>query len=567
MVCCGAERYAGDLTVPRQKAVLQDWKRREGPGVGENLNDRASNPSRRRMLIPTLGGLLAALPPVFVVWAAVARYGRLPIWSAAAAGLSTLGFAWVIRRRLRKESRRQWRLATLAGIILSLPPALLFVWLGQNRWSFAPYWLYVFLGLGVAAALLDRLRGRPPHHEATWVVFFLALHASLHCASGYAYLGGWALAVFLYFPAAIYYLFPSRTRCWRILAGVIAALTAGFAMNLMFRQSLLIDEAYYCERQRRSLPEFVQVINGPTQCFDLAGASGRAKAAAGFSSVAAPYLLDLETMILHEGERLSHGIRSVTPHPSRDEFALVTWENYGRRRHVVMADAAGAIIGEAQAPDCRKPAKVAFHRDRMLLLCEESHSLHVFPATPPYEEQTSLVLPGRRSHDLALDAAQDRAYVTDYGAAQLVEVDLAAWRIRRTMNVGWSTFGIIRDARGLLYLAQPMKRRVLLVEPDSLTVADSFSTGYGPRALAFDDRRGVLLVGNYFSGTVEAFSADGRRLTNFYAGRLLRGLWLDARRDRLFLATGCGVRWVNLKKVLAEEPAGRRRLSLSAGAR
>lgn len=525
-----------------------------GKSVDEQPHEPAKHSFQRQALMAVIGALLAIAPPAFVAWLAVTRYGRLPIWPAVVAALSVGGFIWAIRRRRINKERRSLRSVTLIGIILSLPPVLLFWWLGQNRWTLAPYWLYIFLGLGLLAAAIDRLyRKDQPHHEATWIVFFLGLNASLHCLSGYAYLGGWALPVFLYFPAAFLYLFPDRPRRWRVLAGVIAALTAGFLMNLMFRQSLLIDEGYYCQRQRRFLPEYVHPIDGPTQCFDLAGVEGRGTALAGFSSVPAPYLLDLESLTMQQGESLSHGIRSVTPHPARNEWAVVPWENYGSQRHVVMVDEEGRIVGEAKGAGCKKPAQVAFHSNRMLLLCEESHSLHAFPASPPYAEEASLVLPGFRSHDLAIDAETGHAYVTDYGAWDLVEVDLAEFTVNRRTSVGWSTFGIVWGSMELLYLAQPMKNRVLAEDPHSLAEVFVIRTGNGPRALAFDSRRQLLFVGDYFTGDVEFFDpVQKRRLGGFYAGRLLRGLWLDVERDRLFVATGCGIRWINLQDLFVE---------------
>jgi len=101
-------------------------------------------------------------------------------------------------------------------------------------------------------------------------------------------------------------------------------------------------------------------------------------------------------------------------------------------------------------------------------------------------------------------------------------------------------------------VAQPLSRRVRVIDARRMEIVRTIRAGYGPRDLAFDPRRRVLFIGNYFDGTLDIVRlADGQRLRRFFVGDLLRGLWLDESRDRLLAAVGCGVRVIDLPAVFA----------------
>jgi hypothetical protein len=444
------------------------------------------------------------------------------------------------------------RVVTVLGAFGALLCGLLLFVLGANEYLFPSWGRYVALAAGLAVALAVRAFGKQNGHEFAFTLLALSLYNAHLSLGGFTYLGWAAPVVFSATVAVVALFFRRRTWLWRVLAGLNVAFLVGLVMVMAFRDFTFLDDQDRCRAEAEQLPSFVHRVDGPMHPYDFGGRQGGETLGVAFGFEPHVYLLHHDGPRLERGDKIERGVQRVTPHPVRAELALPIWAQWGAAERLVLVDSTTAkVVGEVPVPGCRNVFEAAFFGGHLYALCEVSHSLHEFEAEPPYRPLRSLTLPGMDKYDLAIDEKTGRAYVTDWFSPFLVEVDLETMRVTRRRWVGFSSFGVTFGPDGRLYVAQMFLRRVVVLDPENLEVTEKIAAGYGPRDLDFDPGRKLVLVGNYFDGTVDVVTlADGKRIARFFAGELLRGLWYDQTRDRLYLATGCGVKWCRLAEAL-----------------
>lgn len=449
----------------------------------------------------------------------------------------------------QSESKRPARLVTVIGILLAALGCMFLWFIGQNEYVFPSWGRFAAVGLGAVVGLSFRLRRKRSGHTVAWITFVLGLYNWHMILAGYLYLGFWAILVFPAVGAATVPVFRRRTIMWRLLAAGILVVFVGAGLFLRFNTMLLVDKKQFCSREAVRLPGCVATIAAqPLHPYDFGGVPGAGKVGVGYGFEEKIYMLDLASNRLERGASIPTGVQRVTPHPNGQLLALPPWGHWGEGENVNLVDAqTGQLYAKAPVPDCSNMFEIAFAGERMYVLCESSHSLHELSAESPFGHLRSLELPGMDSYDLAIDAAGEKAYVTDWLSPNLAVVDLAAMRVTGKLRIGWSSFGVAFGPDGNLYVSQPLLRRVLVVDVNELRIIRTIKAGYGPRDLAFDSTRDLLFIANYFDGTVDMVRMrDGSRLRRIFVGSLARGLWFDSERDRLLAAAGCGIREVRL---------------------
>ncbi|MDP8224702.1 MAG: hypothetical protein P9L99_15185 [Candidatus Lernaella stagnicola] len=435
-------------------------------------------------------------------------------------------------------------LTVLGAVVAALLGALLFV-VGANEYLFPSWGRYVALGAGVAIGLTLRLVRRGAGHEFAWALLTLFLYNAHLSLGGYTYLGWVAPVLFILLAAIPYPLFRRRTCLWRILAGLNAAFFVGLVLLMVYRDFSFVDERAQCRAEADKAPSFVRELGGPTHPYDFAGNPKDAVAGVAYGYENEFYLIDRDQPTLRRGGTLDARIQRLTPHPQQREFFVPLWAQWGTdERMFVMDMDAGTKVREIAVPGCRNLFDVEFYGGRLYALCEVSHSLHEFDEAPPHQARRSLVLPGMDSYDMAIDATRGVAFVSDWFSPWLTVVDLASMTVREKKWIGFSSFEVKLGPDDNLYVAQMFLRRVLVLNAKTLARIDTIDAGYGPRDLEFDLDRGLLLIGNYFDGTIDYVRlADRKRIGRVFVGRPLRGLWYDADYDRLYAACGCGVKF------------------------
>jgi len=446
-----------------------------------------------------------------------------------------------------RKSPRRW--ITVLGAGLALPVILLLIYIGGNEYLFPQWGRFIAIFLALSFSMSFRFLSGRSGHEVTAVLLVSAIY-NLHMSlGGYAYLGWWGIPAFLVFPLVFWLLFRRRTRLWRIMAGFALAILAGLVMVTVFRTDASGRFAAQCEGQRAQVPEFVMDLpGGAFHPYDFGGVPSAPSIGVGYGLGEEFFLIRPEENRLVRAGSFSTGIQRVAVDAAGARFALPAWGHWGKDERVYLVDAFdGRLLREIAVPECKNCFEAEFRGDNLYVLCEVSHSLHKLSLEEPFQPTVSLVLPGMNAYDFAVDAQGRLAYVTDWLSPWLTVVNLERMEVESRKWVGFSSFGVALGPDGLLYVAQMFLRRVRVLDPLDLSIIRTIHAGYGPRDLAFDSGRNWLLIGNYFAGTLEVAALDtGERLGRIFVGELLRGLYVDSSRDRLYLACGCGVRSLEL---------------------
>jgi len=112
-----------------------------------------------------------------------------------------------------------------------------------------------------------------------------------------------------------------------------------------------------------------------------------------------------------------------------------------------------------------------------------------------------------------------------------------------TASVPIPTLGIAQDRlHNRYYFTCPFIRLVLEVDGKTFRIRRYYIAGRFPREIAVNERRGLLLVANYGSGTVDAIDLKSWKVyKRFTVGKLVRSLYVDEETGKNFAVSACGV--------------------------
>jgi hypothetical protein len=141
------------------------------------------------------------------------------------------------------------------------------------------------------------------------------------------------------------------------------------------------------------------------------------------------------------------------------------------------------------------------------------------------------------------DPARRVLYATSalYDGA-LHEMDLDSYRFRRTATDLYLYETILDAERHLLWGVRPITGEVIAVDTRSYELRHRIPVQFGMRDLQRDSTSGDMYTCSEFFGDV--FRIDGQTLSPTrigWCGRLCRGMFLDAERNMLWVATRDGV--------------------------
>jgi hypothetical protein len=162
--------------------------------------------------------------------------------------------------------------------------------------------------------------------------------------------------------------------------------------------------------------------------------------------------------------------------------------------------------------------------------------------------------------DLTIDRARqhDVYVVTMGGEVARVQARPIAKAQSVNVNFGKLIYNLALDERNRrLFVTSLFGRQITVLDADTLaTVADA-PVRRGSRYMQFDDKRGLLYVGNFFLGFVTAYAFDGGKLSEVWSvetGRRVRYLTFDRLRDQLCFTSQAGGYCLDLEK-LSPAPA------------
>lgn len=141
--------------------------------------------------------------------------------------------------------------------------------------------------------------------------------------------------------------------------------------------------------------------------------------------------------------------------------------------------------------------------------------------------QDVIVDPVKSAAGLALDAANQRLYVSDLAASEIAEIDLESQQVLRTFSAvelndndpdakpeKFDTVNLELDAdNGILYAINQKTGGVSIIDVESGEIETTVSTGDGALSARLHPQSGDLYVANRGDGTVSIIDADSRYVT------------------------------------------------------
>ncbi|NLH47992.1 MAG: hypothetical protein GX444_05235 [Myxococcales bacterium] len=164
-------------------------------------------------------------------------------------------------------------------------------------------------------------------------------------------------------------------------------------------------------------------------------------------------------------------------------------------------------------PGCEKPLGIDLDEERgyLLVACETSCTIHRLDLN---SGRLGKPLPAPcYTYYLKLDHQRQRAYAAGYLIQPVViAFDPATMTVVSEHPAGFINAGLeIDEAAGRVFVADIGAANILVFDSD-LRLLGRIAAGVGPRDLAIDAKRGVLLAGNYFSGTVAVIDLQSLRV-------------------------------------------------------
>ena len=436
------------------------------------------------------------------------------------------------------------------GYLTGIPAAAFLYHIAQNEYFLSTGVMRTGLVVVIVACLIYRFGARRPAHLLLWVGIYLSLYNFIMVAGGFLFLGWWTLALVAGASAISMLVLYGASLRMRLGVALIIVSVLG-VLPLYFERDFDQDRCE-AEDERRS-PAFF-LLDQSMHCYDFAKLSAPPRLVATQGLEGKLLTFDLESLRRISRNRAPwRGIQRLTPHPKNATLFATAWGKWHSDQVVGEIDPeTGELIRDFSSPGCVNAFEVAVddRRDRIYLLCETTHNLLAYEqeADRPFKTVT---LRGWNSYDLLLDRQGSALFVSDWLSPYLSVVDVGSMTLTPPIRIGWTAFGMVEGADGIVYVARPLASEVVAVNPTTRRVERRMKAEFGARALELDPNRGILFVGNYFDGTLDLLDAQtGERLTRHYAGRLLRGLYYDRDGDRIFVAAGCGLYWARVSTLL-----------------
>lgn len=389
-----------------------------------------------------------------------------------------------------------------------------------------------------------------------WFFTWLAVMDISYSLGGYLFIRYWAIPIILLSFIVGYIIYRKKLLIKRIALGYILVTVAVMLVPRIYN----IDRS--CKDEPKRLDPVVHYFDNTRDPYDFAlvkipdelrsahhtlpsrlllSTHGTTEAVRWFDAKTSRFLAKTPFKEYGTVQRLT---------PSKNP-GIVIGSPWGTRanetQHILFFDATSfSISGKIPVEGCvhlfevvEDPAKDVYYA-----LCETSHTL--VRIEKGGEKQTVVKLPGRDAYDMVFDPVRRRIITTDWWSPNITLVNADTMTVEKTVPIGWSSFGILIH-RDKIYVARPLANEVVEMDGETLQILRRLDAGYGVRDIEVDGQRDILFAGNYFDGTVDAFDlVSGKRIRRAYVGKLMRGLIIDTVRDRLYLGTGCGIKFIFL---------------------
>jgi hypothetical protein len=452
-------------------------------------------------------------------------------------------------------------LSDLLRTIAALPLIGLLYTLGSNEYFAIPVFEQTGCIAVVAAGLAWRIAKKERAHTAFWLTVFLCLYSFPLTAGGYVFTGVWTFPIAGLCLALAFGLWRKAHVARRIGLGIVLAALLGVFFVHYFR-NLDFDETFgRCRKEEARLDPLARILDRAKHPYDFAvwkmpvgspqsGEEITEKkeiliATYGWNRKIRRFEIDSGRLVDEIALPSDGQVQRLAVDPGSDTLFGPQWGRWGQNESVLALNLPTGKQTQIPVSSCRNICEIAIEEnsDRLYALCEVSHTL-VSIDMRDHSMQSAVLLPGRDAYDMALDPVRKRIVTTDFFSPYVTVVNSETMKVEKKIRAGWITSGIV-FFEDHFYVAAPFYSKALEIDARTLLIDRVFKAGYGGRALEIDPTRKILFIGSYLDGKITAVDLQsGKTLKTAYAGMLMRGIKVF--NDRLFLATGCGIKTIDL---------------------
>ncbi|MFA6448580.1 MAG: hypothetical protein WCX65_03845 [bacterium] len=153
---------------------------------------------------------------------------------------------------------------------------------------------------------------------------------------------------------------------------------------------------------------------------------------------------------------------------------------------------------------------------------------------------------GHKIMRIEVNESRRAAYICPYpalGSPRIIaELNLDTLAVTRTREFD-SHPNVVRVIDGGKYLlvGLDMSQKILMLDADTLKTVRTYPAGFSVRDIAVDEKAGLMVAGNFLTGTVNLVRLrDGKLLKTWLVGRGVRSVHIDTRNNAAYAATLCG---------------------------
>ncbi len=230
--------------------------------------------------------------------------------------------------------------------------------------------------------------------------------------------------------------------------------------------------------------------------------------------------------------------------------------NYGTHNDLLRFDLEKGSSDFIDIDTCKSSidAAVDAKTNKLWALCEGSRTVIVYDIATDRVEDTLFLSKMRLTaglpYSIAINQKTRKVYVTLWVGRRLVEIDADTRRMTRIRNVGLSAFKVaVDESRNLIYIAKPLRSEVIVLDGRTLKTVRRLRMGKGVRDIELIEGGRLVAGGGYIDGVFRIVDAKtGRTIRKSNLGTLIRGVYYDEERRTVWVAAGCGVYSIKLRR-------------------
>jgi len=199
------------------------------------------------------------------------------------------------------------------------------------------------------------------------------------------------------------------------------------------------------------------------------------------------------------------------------------------------------LVGSLDYRGCSGALYVYYNQPfrRVFYACEASNNIVIHDETTGSYQSLDGYL---ATNVMAFNETGDQTYVLPVLDRFIAVLDTKTGSLLKKKRVVFPVYGLVDDPRhNVIFTTRFILGDVIVRNPKTLQPMQTIRIDPGPRDVTVDKSRELLLTPNYFIGTLGVIDMNSRRVGRMFAGVRARGVFFDAKTDRLYFASSAGI--------------------------